>query len=110
MKTYRLLNIGEEIKSSDQAWNDSEWINTVQAGSNTESEFPRRREIVSYTDAPIRQRIVQLTAEQLELVNELVDVAYHKLNAPHLPKSAVTKLSDDYADILLRLDDSEEII
>lgn len=109
MKTYRLLKEDERIKLGDYIYS-THWNKCITCVGTMTGHSVIKREIVSYTDAPIAQRRVQLTAEQLDLVSDLVDVAYHKLNAPHLPKSEVTKLSDDYSDILLILDDSEEVI
>jgi len=103
---YRLLKVGEKIEAGDESYfpQTNTWgkVNAVW-NRVVDIATPVRRAIWSYDEMPEPQHKIQVTALQLGLIHELVDIKYHELEFS-------CKHHDEYADILLRLDDSEEVI
>lgn len=104
---YKLLNEGEDTQPGDQYLHlgTGEWSKIIHGIGNmvTIGDLPLRRAIWSYEEMPLPQHRIQVTELQLGLLHELVDIKYHTLTSD-------CKHNDEYADILLRLDDSEEVI
>lgn len=99
---YRLLREDEKIKSGDDVLHGNVWnkCNCCVGASVMASII--RRQVESFTEALIPDRVIQVTAEELGRIHECVDIQYHK--------TSTLKDNDELATIMLKLDDSREAI